>query len=66
MRTKAPNLKAPAERVLKAIRRATRKHYPAEDNIRIDNFQYRRYGVLARARNIYHRSGDFTKGPVRT
>jgi transposase len=35
MRTKAPSLKAPAERVLKDIRRATRKHYSAEDKIRI-------------------------------
>jgi transposase len=35
MRTKSPNPKAPAERVLKDIRRATRKHYSAEDKIRI-------------------------------
>jgi transposase len=35
MRTKSPSLKAPAERVLKDIRRATRKHYSAEDKIRI-------------------------------
>ena len=35
MRTKAPSLKAPAERVLKDIRRATRRHYSAEDKIRI-------------------------------
>jgi hypothetical protein len=65
MRTKSLSAKEPAERVLKDIRRATRRHYSAEDNIRIDYFQYRRYGVLARARNIYHRSGDFTNGPVR-
>jgi transposase len=35
MRTKSPTSKAPAERVLKDIRRATRKHYSAEDKIRI-------------------------------
>jgi transposase len=35
MRTKFPSPKAPAERVLKDIRRATRKHYSAEDKIRI-------------------------------
>jgi transposase len=35
MRTKTPGVKAPAERVLKDIRRATRKHYSAEDKIRI-------------------------------
>ncbi len=35
MRTKSPTPKAPAERVLKDIRRATRKHYSAEDKIRI-------------------------------
>jgi len=31
MRTKNPNPKAPAEQALKDIRRATRKHYSAED-----------------------------------
>jgi transposase len=35
MRTKSPSAKEPAERVLKDIRRATRKHYSAEDKIRI-------------------------------
>jgi transposase len=35
MRTNLRSLKAPAERVLKDIRRATRKHYSAEDKIRI-------------------------------
>ena len=35
MRTKSPTSKAPAEQVLKEIRRATRKHYSAEDKIRI-------------------------------
>ena len=35
MRTKTPSLKAPAEWVLKDVRRATRKHYSAEDEIRI-------------------------------
>ena len=35
MRTKTPSPKEPAERVLKDIRRATRKHYSAEDKIRI-------------------------------
>ena len=35
MRTKSPSSKEPAERVLKGIRRATRKHYSAEDKIRI-------------------------------
>jgi len=35
MRTNPRSLKAPAERVLKDIRRATRKHYSAEDKIRI-------------------------------
>ena len=35
MRTKFPSPKAPAERILKDIRRATRKHYSAEDKIRI-------------------------------
>ena len=35
MRTKSPNAKEPAERVLKDIRRATRKHYSAKDKIRI-------------------------------
>jgi transposase len=35
MRTESPSPKAPAERVLKDIRRATRKHYSAEDKIRI-------------------------------
>jgi transposase len=35
MRSKSPNPKEPAERILKDIRRATRKHYAAEDKIRI-------------------------------
>lgn len=35
MRTKSLSAKEPAERVLKDIRRATRKHYSAEDKIRI-------------------------------
>jgi transposase len=35
MRTKTPGPKVPAERVLKDIRRATRKHYSAENKIRI-------------------------------
>ena len=35
MRTKSPSPKAPAEQVLKDIRRARRKHYSAEDKIRI-------------------------------
>jgi transposase len=35
MRTKTSGPKEPAERVLKDIRRATRKHYSAEDKIRI-------------------------------
>ena len=35
MRTKSPNPKAPAERVLKDIRRATRRHFSAEEKIRI-------------------------------
>ena len=35
MRTKSPSSKEPADRVLKDIRRATRKHYSAEDKIRI-------------------------------
>ena len=35
MRTKSPSPKTPAERVLTDIRRATRKHYSAEDKIRI-------------------------------
>src|SRR6186713_2809183 len=35
MPTKSSNAKKPAEQVLKDIRRATRKHYSAEDKIRI-------------------------------
>ena len=35
MRSKSENAKAPAERVLKDIRRATRQRYSAEDKIRI-------------------------------
>ena len=35
MRTKTPISKASAEQVVKDIRRATRKHYSAEDKIRI-------------------------------
>ena len=35
MRTKIPVTKAPAEQVVKDIRRATRKQYSAEDKIRI-------------------------------
>jgi transposase-like protein len=35
MRTKKLSAKKPAERVVKDIRRATRKHYSAEDKIRI-------------------------------
>ena len=35
MRSKPMNTKAPAERVLKDIRRATRRHFSAEDKIRI-------------------------------
>src|ERR1700733_13419228 len=35
MRTKSPSSKVPAERVLKDIRRATRKQYSAEEKIRI-------------------------------
>ena len=32
---KSPSKKAPAERVVKDIRRATRRHFSAEDKIRI-------------------------------
>ncbi|SHN55803.1 transposase, partial [Erythrobacter sanguineus] len=32
---KSPPKKAPAERVVKDIRRATRRHFSAEDKIRI-------------------------------
>ena len=35
MRAKSSGQKAPAERVLKDIRRATRRHFSAEDKIRI-------------------------------
>ena len=35
MRSKPMTTKAPAERVLKDIRRATRRHFSAEDQIRI-------------------------------
>ena len=35
MRSKSMTSKAPAERVLKDIRRATRRHFSAEDKIRI-------------------------------
>ncbi len=35
MRSKPMNSKAPAERVLKDIRRTTRRHFSAEDKIRI-------------------------------
>ena len=35
MRTKHGNTKKPAERVVKDIRRATRRHFSAEDKIRI-------------------------------
>ena len=35
MRPKPMTTKAPAERVLKDIRRATRRHFSAEDKIRI-------------------------------
>jgi transposase len=35
MRAKSLGSKAPAERVVKDIRRATRKHYSAEDKIRV-------------------------------
>jgi transposase len=35
MRSKPMATKAPAERVLKGIRRATRRHFSAEDKIRI-------------------------------
>ena len=35
MRSKPMAMKAPAERVLKDIRRATRRHFSAEDKIRI-------------------------------
>jgi len=36
MRTKTPVSKAPAEKVVKDIRCATRKHYSAEDKIKIE------------------------------
>ena len=35
MPTKSSNAKKPAEQVLKDIRRATRRHFSAEDKIRI-------------------------------
>jgi transposase len=35
MRTKTTNAKRPAEQVVKDIRRATRRHFSAEDKIRI-------------------------------
>jgi transposase len=35
MRPKSSRLKTPGEKVVKNIRRATRKHYSAEDKIRI-------------------------------
>ena len=35
MRPKSPNAKKPAEQVVKDIRRATRRHFSAEDKIRI-------------------------------
>jgi transposase len=51
MRTKTPAPKAPAERVLKDIRRATRKHYSAEDKIRIVLELCRREGI---AQSMYY------------
>jgi len=35
MRSKHPNTKKPAEQLVKDIRRATRRHFSAEDKIRI-------------------------------
>jgi len=35
MKPKSSNAKSPAERVVKDIRRKTRRHFSAEDNIRI-------------------------------
>ena len=35
MRAKSSSAKKPAEQVVKDIRRATRRHFSAEDNIRI-------------------------------
>src|ERR1700724_3056948 len=62
MRTKSPSPKEPAEGVLKDIRRATRKHFSAEDKIRIvlDGLRgedsiaelCRREGI---AQNLYYR-----------
>src|SRR5437667_12444733 len=67
MRTKSPTSKAPAERVLKNVRRATRRHFSAEDKIRIvleglrgeDSIAElcRREGIV---QNLYYRwSKDF-------
>src|SRR3982074_3443330 len=67
MRTKSPRPKAPAEGVLKDIRRATRRHFSAEDKIRIvleglrgeDSIAElcRREGIV---QNLYYRwSKDF-------
>ena len=41
MRAKPVSSKAPAEQVLKDIRRATRRHYSAEDKIRRESPPYR-------------------------
>src|SRR5215210_817388 len=67
MRQKSGPVRAPAEQVVKDIRRATRRHFSAEDKIRVvleglrgeDSISelYRREGIV---QNLYYRwSKDF-------
>src|SRR5258705_12555222 len=67
MRQQTRALKEPAEKVVQDIRRATRKHYSAEEKIRIVLEGLRGEGMTARlcrrdglAQNLYYRwSKDF-------
>jgi transposase-like protein len=62
MRAKSDGVKAPDERIVKDIRWATRKHYSAEDKIRIvvEGLRGAEMSVKARTGGI-----DWTVGRVR-
>ena len=57
MRAKSLGSKAPAERVVKDIRRATRKHHSAEDKIRIVVDGLRGEDSIAELEEIARREG---------
>ncbi len=58
MRQESGKLKEPAEKVVRDIRRATRKQYPAEEKIRVAFPDHPRLGAAQHRRQSYHRPSN--------